>query len=239
MTRSAPTNLPLKGETLGRRPLRPISGTARQGCHCPTWSIPFVGTDVPIGPRREQVPTYGFTGRKSLWRQPHVAACHRRGPPQARALNKGAQQIQISHTSGSGRKSNRPLDFCPRAGWKTQTSIGVHRREIFRNRRFLNGVLNQGSQQSPAPVGLLGKGGARERTQVSPLGGSGAERTLRRRAAVGKGTRRRSGEITFEASWESVFHCVRCRSLRDAHGAPDLSLRRGCRRAASLVRGRL
>ena len=190
MTRSAPTNLPLKGETLGRRPLRPISGTARQGCHCPTWSIPFVGTDVPIGPRREQVPTYGFTGRKSLWRQPHVAACHRRGPPQARALNKGAQQIQISHTSGSGRKSNRPLDFCPRAGWKTQTSIGVHRREIFRNRRFLNGVLNQGSQQSPAPVGLLGKGGARERTQVSPLGGSGAERTLRRRAAVGKVTRR-------------------------------------------------
>ena len=114
------------------------------------------------------------------------------------------------------------------------------RREIFRNRRFLNGVLNQGSQQSPAPAGLLGKGGARERTQVSPLGGTGVERTLRRRAAVGKGTRRRSGEISFEEPWESVFHCVGCGLPQGARMVRPVSPSVICfANATSLVRGRL
>ena len=42
----------------------------------------------------------------------------------------------------------------------------------------------------PSEAGSPGRGGARERTQFSPPGGNGVEWTLRRRAAVGKVTRR-------------------------------------------------
>ena len=48
----------------------------------------------------------------------------------------------------------------------------------------------------PSAAGSPGKGGARERSQFSPSGGNGDKRTLRRRAAAGKVTRRRSGEIS-------------------------------------------
>ena len=41
----------------------------------------------------------------------------------------------------------------------------------------------------PSETGSPGRGGARERTQFSPLGGNGVEWTLRRRAAMGKVTR--------------------------------------------------
>ena len=55
----------------------------------------------------------------------------------------------------------------------------------------------------PSETGSPGRGGARERTQFSPLGGNGVEWTLRRRAAMGKVTRpagrnlllRQGGEI--------------------------------------------
>ena len=47
----------------------------------------------------------------------------------------------------------------------------------------------------PSEAGSPGRGGARKRTQFSPLGGNGVEWTLRRRAAMGKVGRRRSGEI--------------------------------------------
>ena len=42
----------------------------------------------------------------------------------------------------------------------------------------------------PSTAGSLGRGGARERAQFSPSGGNGDKRTLRRRAAMGKVTRR-------------------------------------------------
>ena len=42
----------------------------------------------------------------------------------------------------------------------------------------------------PSEAGSPGRGGARERAQFSPPGGNGDKRTLRRRAAVGKVTRR-------------------------------------------------
>ena len=42
----------------------------------------------------------------------------------------------------------------------------------------------------PSTAGSPGRGGARERAQFSPSGGNGDKRTLRRRAAMGKGTRR-------------------------------------------------
>ena len=42
----------------------------------------------------------------------------------------------------------------------------------------------------PSAAGSPGRGGARKRSQFSPLGGNGDKRTLRRRAAVGKVTRR-------------------------------------------------
>ena len=42
----------------------------------------------------------------------------------------------------------------------------------------------------PSAAGSPGRGGARERAQFSPSGGNGDKRTLRRRAAMGKVTRR-------------------------------------------------
>ena len=42
----------------------------------------------------------------------------------------------------------------------------------------------------PSVAGSPGRGGARERSQFSPSGGNGDKRTLRRRAAAGKVTRR-------------------------------------------------
>ena len=42
----------------------------------------------------------------------------------------------------------------------------------------------------PSAAGSPGRGGARERSQFSPSGGNGDKRTLRRRAAGGKVTRR-------------------------------------------------
>ncbi len=42
----------------------------------------------------------------------------------------------------------------------------------------------------PSEAGSPGRGGARERAQFSPPGGNGDKRTLRRRAAMGKGPRR-------------------------------------------------
>ena len=42
----------------------------------------------------------------------------------------------------------------------------------------------------PSAAGSPGRGGARKRSQFSPLGGNGDKRTLRRRAAMGKVTRR-------------------------------------------------
>ena len=42
----------------------------------------------------------------------------------------------------------------------------------------------------PSEAGSPGRGGARKRTQFSPLGGNGVEWTLRRRAAMGKVGRR-------------------------------------------------
>ena len=42
----------------------------------------------------------------------------------------------------------------------------------------------------PSAAGSPGRGGARERSQFSPSGGNGDKRTLRRRAATGKVTRR-------------------------------------------------
>ena len=55
-------------------------------------------------------------------------------------------------------------------------------------RRFAQSLV--GSRRSPAKRGSPGRGGARKRTQFSPLGGNGVEWTLRRRAAMGKVTRR-------------------------------------------------
>ena len=60
---------------------------------------------------------------------------------EARLLNKETQQEQILHTSGSGRRKYPFFDLHPRAGWKTQARSRDFRREIFRNRRFLNGAL--------------------------------------------------------------------------------------------------
>ena len=45
-------------------------------------------------------------------------------------------------------------------------------------------------QAKPSTAGSPGRGGARERAQFSPSGGNGDKRTLRRRAAMDKGTRR-------------------------------------------------
>ena len=105
-------------------------------------------------------------------------------------------RCKLYTTSGSGRGKYPFLSFRPRAGWMRQASIRDCRREIFRNRRFLNGVLHLGFPTKPSEAGLLGKGGAREQAQFLPLGGNGAERTLRRRAAVDKVGRRRGGEIS-------------------------------------------
>ena len=43
------------------------------------------------------------------------------------------------------------------------------------------GVQFPGTQMEPSEAGPFGRGGARERTDFSPLGGNGGERTLRRR----------------------------------------------------------
>ena len=71
---------------------------------------------------------------------------------------------------------------------------GIFKGEMNRNISPLNGALPLGLPTKPSEAGLLGKGGARERTQFSPPGGNGVERTLRRRVAVGKVGRRRGGE---------------------------------------------
>ena len=125
-----------------------------------------------------------------------MAAHPAEGTPEARSLNKAAQQEQILDTSGSGRGKAPSLSLHSRAGWERQARTSGFRREIFRNRRFLNGALHLGLPTKPSEAGLLGKGEARERAQFSPLGGNGAERTLRRRAAVDKVGRRRGGEIS-------------------------------------------
>src|SRR5699024_45799 len=48
--------------------------------------------------------------------------------------------------------------------------------------------------RSPAQAGSIWRGGARERAQFSPLGGNGAERTLRRRGGVPVSTGTRKWE---------------------------------------------
>lgn len=46
---------------------------------------------------------------------------------------------------------------------------------------------DMGTQPKPSEAGSAGRGGARERTQFSPSGGSGVERTLRRLGAGDQG----------------------------------------------------
>ena len=86
---------------------------------------------------------------------------------QARALNKETQQRQILHTSGSGRGKYSSFDLHPRAGWERQARDRGFRREIFRNRRFLNGALvtlplYPGPPREPSAAGRVGKGRAAE-----------------------------------------------------------------------------
>ena len=58
----------------------------------------------------------------------------------------------------------------------------------------------------PSEAGSPGRGGARERTQFSPPGGNGVEWTLRRRAAVGKVTRRPQAAESPPRQIKSLYH---------------------------------
>ena len=69
---------------------------------------------------------------------------------------------------------------------KTRRTNGPAPAEIFHPNRPPKAAPNA----KPSEAGLRWRGGARERAQFSPLGGNGDKRTLRRRAAMGKGTRR-------------------------------------------------
>ena len=56
----------------------------------------------------------------------------------------------------------------------------------------------------PSAAGSPGRGGARERAQFSPSGGNGDKRTLRRRAAMGKVTRRpQAAKLPLPAKWRA------------------------------------
>ena len=98
------------------------------------------------------------------------------------------------------RKHKPPLRFCaPKNLCLTQgvtPVMGVRGKATMSTKcssgAVPGGVLPNPSllPAKPSEVGSPGRGGARERAQFSPPGGNGVEWTLRRRAAMGKVTRR-------------------------------------------------
>ena len=67
----------------------------------------------------------------------------------------------------------------------------------------------------PSAAGSPGRGGARERAQFSPSGGNGDKRTLRRRAAMGKVTRRPQAA---KLPANNVTHSETCPLIRPLRG---------------------
>ena len=80
----------------------------------------------------------------------------------------------------------------------------------------LGGVLPNPSllPTKPSEAGSPGRGGAREQTQFSPLGGNGVEWTLRRRAAMGKVGRRPQAAKPPLWETEPVYYRPLIRPLR-------------------------
>ena len=80
----------------------------------------------------------------------------------------------------------------------------------------LGGVLPNPSllPTKPSEAGSPGRGGAREQTQFSPLGGNGVEWTLRRRAAMGKVGRRPQAAKPPLRETEPVYYRPLIRPLR-------------------------
>ena len=116
--------------------------------------------DEDIGPYGQQRP--GIAVGAAFGRPPFPRApCRRAIETRKRNRNK------FLTTSGSGRGKYPSFDLHPRAGWERQASLDDHRREIFRNRRFLNGVLvtlplYPGPPREPSAAGRAGKGRAAE-----------------------------------------------------------------------------
>ena len=73
----------------------------------------------------------------------------------------------------------------------------------------------------PSAAGSPGRGGARERAQFSPSGGNGDKRTLRRRAAMGKVTRRPQAA---KLPANNGTHSETCPLIRPLRGHLPLSL---------------
>ena len=63
-------------------------------------------------------------------------------------------------------------------------------------RSVSTGPQLMGSTRNPSEAGCVGRGGARERVQFSPQGGTGTKRTLRRRGF---------GEVPQQAFWQAFL----------------------------------
>ena len=126
------------------------------------------------------------------------------------ALVRQSQAQKLNHSSGNfphiqgpvARQEFRPVTQILRAGNSAQPYWYASPVTVSGERRLC--ARSAHSEPSPAAFWLIspvlpakssvagspGRGGARERSQFSPSGGNGDKRTLRRRAAAGKVTRR-------------------------------------------------
>ena len=124
------------------------------------------------------------------------------GSTNSGAVRKPHQEQILPHSGPSGPAGNQAFTQILRAGngtipfrrgprkwgpgcatWSTGTVLlGANPGGVLPNPSWL--------PAKPSEAGSPGRGGARERTQFSPSGGNGVEWTLRRRAAMGKVTRR-------------------------------------------------
>ena len=159
---------------------RPFQGPTGGASPSPTASVWVLCRGAPWGSRQDsdRCRWLGYPGaevephqRQFLQPQGPVARREFRLPlkfcaPEIFCLTQGITPVMGSGESGPmGTKcpsAASPVAFCPIPRYSRQTS----------------------------EAGLPGRGGARERTQFSPSGGNGVEWTLRRRAAMGKVTRR-------------------------------------------------
>ena len=104
------------------------------------------------------------------------------GPVARRELRKATQILRAGRTLPTQR--DNPRKWGP--GKAVLWAQSAHRpRPRWRFSEFFPYL-----PAKPSAAGSPGRGGARERAQFSPSGGNGDKRTLRRRAAMGKVTRR-------------------------------------------------